>query len=153
MPRPLTGGGGTNTKDPRPSRPCVKSMSAAGGRCNPGKQTNQKTTISEGLDVACGDPDKEEDEGYLAAESGRALSANPYPPGTLRHDHWRCGWRIKRAEEQFDREHAGVLAEVARDLGDNPHPPGTIRFEEWRQGRRITRDRARRAERLRAQSA
>jgi hypothetical protein len=50
------------------------------------------------IDVASSNPHKEEDEGYLAAEAGQRPSDNPYPRGTLRHDHWRRGWRIKTDE-------------------------------------------------------
>ena len=34
----------------------------------------------------------QEDEGYLAAAAGQSLAVNPYPFGTIRHDHWRRGW-------------------------------------------------------------
>jgi hypothetical protein len=77
------------------------------------------------------DPHKEEDEGYLAAEGGQRIDRNPYPPGTLRHDHWRRGWHMRQAEIQLDRDAAGSEAVGAR-LADNPHPPGTIRYAEWR---------------------
>lgn len=43
---------------------------------------------------------KEEDEGYLAAEAGKSQSDNPYPPGTLRYEHWRDGWHSRVAEVQ-----------------------------------------------------
>lgn len=43
-------------------------------------------------------PYKEEDEGYLAAETGRRLSENPHPRGTIRHDDWRRGWYAKSNE-------------------------------------------------------
>jgi hypothetical protein len=45
-------------------------------------------------------PYKEEDEGYLAAETGLRLSENPHPYGTIRYDHWRRGWHIKNDEIQ-----------------------------------------------------
>ena len=41
--------------------------------------------------VKIGNGDGQEDEGYLAAEAGRSLAENPYPFGTIRHDHWRRG--------------------------------------------------------------
>ena len=47
-------------------------------------------------DVTPCNPHKEEDEGYLAAEAGRSLSENIYPVGTIRFEHWRRGWRIKK---------------------------------------------------------
>lgn len=50
--------------------------------------------------VKLGNGDGQEDEGYLAAEAGRGLAENPYPFGTIRHDHWRRGWCIKSQEVQ-----------------------------------------------------
>ncbi len=52
------------------------------------------------LSVKLGSGDGQEDEGYLAAEAGRNLAENPYPFGTIRHDHWRRGWCIKSHEVQ-----------------------------------------------------
>jgi hypothetical protein len=40
----------------------------------------------------------QDDEGYLAAEAGYGLSENPYPNGTIRHEDWRRGWRMKNDE-------------------------------------------------------
>ncbi len=54
-------------------------------------------------------PYKEEDEGYLAAESGRRLSENPYPGGTIRYNDWQQGWQVKSDEAHTD-EHEGYLA-------------------------------------------
>jgi hypothetical protein len=50
--------------------------------------------------VKLGSGDGQEDEGYLAAEAGRSLAENPYPFGTIRHDHWRRGWCTKSHEVQ-----------------------------------------------------
>jgi hypothetical protein len=88
-------------------------------------------------------PHKEEDEGYLAAEAGRGLSENIYPYGTLRHDHWRRGWRIKTDENrrgtklgegQGQEDEGYRAAEAGVGLAENPHPPGTLRYEDWRRG-------------------
>ncbi len=83
------------------------------------------------------DPHKEEDEGYLAAESGQGISRNPYPRGTIRYEEWVRGWQIK-ADEARLREGEGYLAaEAGQSLARNPHPRGTIRHAEWRTGWQI----------------
>jgi hypothetical protein len=41
-----------------------------------------------------------EDEGYLAAQTGKSLGDNPHPAGTIRFEHWRHGWCIKHDETQ-----------------------------------------------------
>jgi ribosome modulation factor len=98
--------------------------------------------------VTSRDPDREEDEGYLAAEAGRAVDQNPYPPGTLRFDHWRRGWRLFQVEMRVERTRAHLPDDAGQTLADNPHPPGTIRFEEWRDALLVRQARARRARRL-----
>lgn len=91
---------------------------------------------------------KEEDEGYLAAETGHRLSDNPYPRGTIRCDDWRRGWHIKHDEAHLD-EHQGYLgAETGQRLSENPYPRGTIRYEQWRRGWHIKHDETQRAIRL-----
>jgi hypothetical protein len=50
--------------------------------------------------VRLGQGQGQEDEGYLAAEAGKSLTENPYPPGTLRYDDWRRGWCIKTENTQ-----------------------------------------------------
>jgi hypothetical protein len=93
-------------------------------------------------------PYKEEDEGYLAAETGPPLADNPYPAGTIRHAHWRRGWHI-RSNESHTEEHDGYLAAAAGEvLSNNPYPRGTIRYEQWRRGWHIKRDEILRAIRL-----
>ncbi len=88
-------------------------------------------------------PHKEEDEGYLAADAGKAISANPYPSGTLRYDDWRRGWRIRTEEsrrpvklgEGHGQDDEGYLAAAeGKALADNPHPSGTMRYDDWRRG-------------------
>ena len=54
-------------------------------------------------------PYKEEDEGYLAAETGRRLSENLHPRGTIRYDHWRRGWYTK-SNEAHKEENEGYRA-------------------------------------------
>jgi hypothetical protein len=102
-------------------------------------------------------PFKEEDEGYLAAEAGQSISANLYPCGTIRHEDWRRGWRIKSDETQRAKglnrgnrqEDEGYLAaETGRSLLENPYPYGTIRHEDWRRGWGIKNDETQRAKRL-----
>jgi hypothetical protein len=93
-------------------------------------------------------PHKEEDEGYLAAETGRTLTENPYPRGTIRYDEWRRGWQIKRDEAMREGNEGYLAAEANKSLSDNPHPRGTIRYEEWRCGWQIKSDKAQRAIRL-----
>jgi hypothetical protein len=94
-------------------------------------------------DVTCSNPHKEEDEGYLAAEAGQGLSENIYPCGTIRYEHWRRGWRIRKAEtsraislgEGRGQEDEGYLAaEAGQSMAGNPYPSGTIRYEHWRLG-------------------
>jgi hypothetical protein len=94
-------------------------------------------------DATTCNPHKEEDEGYLAAEAGSALSANPYPSGTLRYDDWRRGWRIRTEEsrrqvrlgEGHGQDDEGYLAAAeGKGLSDNPHPTGTLRYDDWRRG-------------------
>jgi hypothetical protein len=106
--------------------------------------------------TAC-NPHKEEDEGYLAAEAGRSLAENIYPSGTIRHEHWRRGWRIRNDEASrlvelgrgMGQEDEGYLAaEAGLGLADNPYPSGTIRFDHWRRGWRVKRDDTERAIRL-----
>jgi hypothetical protein len=108
-------------------------------------------------DVTSFNPHKEEDEGYLAAEAGQGLSQNLYPCGTIRHEHWRRGWRIKNDEARRairlgsgnGQEDEGYLAaEAGRGVLENPYPYGTIRYEDWRRGWHIKSDEARRAIRL-----
>jgi ribosome modulation factor len=78
------------------------------------------------------DHDTEEDEGYLAAVNGLSLSENPYPRGTIRYQHWRSGWHIRRAET-FKNEDEGYQAACnGLSLSENPHPRGTIRYQQWR---------------------
>jgi hypothetical protein len=100
---------------------------------------------------------KEEDEGYLAAEAGQGLSANIYPCGTIRFEHWRRGWRIKNDEIQRamrrgagdGQEDEGYLAaEAGRGLSANPYPSGTIRHDNWRRGWCIRHHEVQRAARL-----
>jgi hypothetical protein len=98
--------------------------------------------------VTSRDPDREEDEGYLAGEAGVAIDQNPYPSGTLRFDHWRRGWRLWKIELRVDQVRVGLSDDPGQTLADNPHPPGTIRFEEWRDAWRVRESRARRARRL-----
>jgi hypothetical protein len=89
-------------------------------------------------------PYKEEDEGYFAAETGQGLSENPYPRGTIRHDHWRRGWQIK-CNETHKEEHEGYLAsETGHTLLENPYSRGTIRFDQWQRGWHVKNDEAQR---------
>ena len=60
---------------------------------------------------------KEEDEGYLAAEAGQGLSANIYPCGTIRFEHWRRGWRIKNDE---------LRRTIRRGAGDGQEDEGYL---------------------------
>lgn len=98
--------------------------------------------------VTCSDPDREEDEGYLAAQAGVAADQNPYPSGTLRFVHWRHGWQIAQQEAHIDREHPGMSVDVNATLADNPHPLGTIRYKQWREVWQVQQAKARRARRL-----
>lgn len=98
--------------------------------------------------VAGRDPDQEEDAGYLAAQAGRAVDQNPYPPGTLRFDHWRRGWQIAQLEARIEQDHPEVAVDANARLADNPHPRGTIRYEEWREVWQVKQARAKRARRL-----
>jgi hypothetical protein len=90
-------------------------------------------------------PYKEEDEGYLAAEAGQRLVDNPYPRGTIRYEHWRQGWHIKRDEVHKEEDEGYLAAEAGQGLSDNPHPPGTIRYEQWRRSWQIKTDETPRA--------
>ena len=108
-------------------------------------------------DVTPFNPHKEEDEGYLAAEAGRSLSENIYPVGTIRFEHWRRGWRIKKDEIRRivklgrgeGQEDEGYLAaEAGRSLGENPYPSGTLRHDDWRRGWCLKTQEVQRAMRL-----
>jgi len=98
------------------------------------------------VNVRC--PHKEEDEGYLAAEAGQAMSRNPYPRGTIRFEEWLRGWQIRIEESRQDKGEGYLAAEAGLALSQNPYPRGTIRFAEWRTGWQIRTDAARRAMRL-----
>jgi hypothetical protein len=93
-------------------------------------------------------PHKEEDEGYLAAESGLHLTRNPYPRGTIRHEEWRRGWQIKTDETRRDKGEGYLAAESGLTLAQNPYPRGTIRFAEWRSGWQLKNEATLRAIRL-----
>jgi hypothetical protein len=99
-------------------------------------------------DVPSCNPHKEEDEGYLAAESGSNLARNPYPKGTIRHEEWRRGWQIKKDETRRDKGEGYVAAEAGQTLAQNPYPRGTIRFAEWRSGWQLRNEETQRARRL-----
>jgi hypothetical protein len=96
---------------------------------------------------AC-NPHKEEDEGYLAAEAGLAVSRNPYPRGTIRFEEWMRGWQIKTAETRGDKGEGYLAAEAGQTLSQNPYPRGTIRFAEWRTGWQVKNAERQRAVRL-----
>jgi hypothetical protein len=93
-------------------------------------------------------PYKEEDEGYLAAETGRRLSENPHPRGTIRYDDWRRGWYAKSHEVRRKENEGYPAAETGHSLSENPHQPGTIRYKQWRRDWYIKNDEVRRAVRL-----
>jgi hypothetical protein len=108
-------------------------------------------------DVTSFNPHKEEDEGYLAAEAGKRLSDNIYPCGTIRHEQWRRGWRIKNQEARNSirlgngqgQDDEGYLAAASgRGVFENPYPGGTIRYEDWLRGWHVKNDEAERAVRL-----
>ena len=108
-------------------------------------------------EVTSSDSHKEEDEGYLAAEAGRSLSDNLYPSGTIRHEHWCRGWRIRNDETQrairlgngTGQDDEGYrAAEAGQRLLENPYPCGTIRHDDWRRGWHIKNDETQRAIRL-----
>jgi hypothetical protein len=108
-------------------------------------------------DVTCCNPHKEEDEGYLAAAAGLGLSANAYPSGTIRYEHWRRGWRtwndeasraIRLGTGNGHEDEGYQAAETGKILADNPYPCGTIRYEHWRRGWRIKSDETQRDSRL-----
>lgn len=99
-------------------------------------------------DVSSCNPHKEEDEGYLAAEAGIRLAANPYPRGTIRHDEWRRGWHIKRDANLLVNHEGYLAAEAGKSLAENPHPRGTLRFDQWRRSWRLKQDEISRAIRL-----
>jgi hypothetical protein len=82
--------------------------------------------------VSVCNPHKEEDEGYLAAESGRPLAKNPYPRGTIRFEEWGRGWQIKADETRHEKGEGYIAAAAGWTLARNPHPRGTIRYAEWR---------------------
>jgi ribosome modulation factor len=93
-------------------------------------------------------PHKEEDEGYLAAESGRKLSDNPYPRGTIRHSEWQRGWQVSRSVIRQEENDGYQAAEGGRSLTENPYPRGTIRYDQWRRGWQRKCDEIQRAVRL-----
>ena len=97
--------------------------------------------------TAC-DPDREEDEGYVAAKAGRALSENPHPRGTIRYRQWRLGWQIRANEVRKLDDEGYQAAQAGKRLSDNPHPKGTIRYEQWRHAWHLHRDESRRTARL-----
>jgi hypothetical protein len=99
-------------------------------------------------DVTAFNPHKEEDEGYLAAETGQKLSRNPYPRGTIRHDEWRRGWQTKTDETRRDKGEGYLAAEAGQTLSQNPYPRGTIRYADWRAGWQTKSDETQRAKRL-----
>jgi hypothetical protein len=99
-------------------------------------------------DVTSCNPHKEEDEGYLAAESGLHLARNPYPKGTIRHEEWRRGWQIRTDETRRDKGEGYLAAEAGQTLARNPYPRGTIRFAEWRSGWQLRNEETQRAIRL-----
>jgi hypothetical protein len=85
-------------------------------------------------------PDREEDEGRLAAEAGLSLAKNPYPRGTIRYEEWRRGWRMKSDQIQQEEVEGRLAAEAGHNLASNPYPRGTIRYEEWRRGWHLKRN-------------
>lgn len=94
-------------------------------------------------DATTCNPFKEEDEGYVAAESGLKLSDNVYPSGTIRHDHWRRGWRIRHNElrrgvpmghGQGQDDEGYLAAKAGASFTENPYPTGTMRHDDWRRG-------------------
>jgi hypothetical protein len=93
-------------------------------------------------------PHKEEDEGYLAAESGQLVSRNPYPRGTIRYEEWRRGWQIKTDESRSDKGEGYLAAEAGQKISQNPYPRGTIRYAEWRSAWQVKKDETQRAIRL-----
>lgn len=99
-------------------------------------------------DVTSCNPHKEEDEGYLAAETGQSLSRNPYPRRTIRYEQWRRGWQIKSDETRRDKGEGYQAAEAGQSLSQNPYPRGTIRYAEWRSGWQVKSDESQRAIRL-----
>jgi hypothetical protein len=98
--------------------------------------------------VSSCNPHKEEDEGYLAAESGRDINGNPYPRGTIRYEEWRRGWQIKRDETMREGSEGYLAAAAEQGASANPHPRGTIRYEEWRCGWQAMHNQVQRARRL-----
>jgi ribosome modulation factor len=108
-------------------------------------------------EVAVSNLHKEEDEGYLAAEAGRSPAENPYPNGTIRHQDWRRGWQIRKAEARRaassetrdgSEDEGYSAAEAGQSLSDNPYPSGTIRYDDWRRGWQVRSDEMQRAIRL-----
>ena len=93
-------------------------------------------------------PHKEEDEGYLAAESGRKLAENPYPRGTIRYSEWRRGWHLWRAVTLQEENDGYLAAQSGQGLSQNPFPRGTIRYDQWRRGWQKKTDEIQRAVRL-----
>jgi hypothetical protein len=106
-------------------------------------------------DTTPGNPHKEEDEGYLAADAGCGIAANIYPCGTIRFEHWRRGWRIRHneinrsADLGHGQESEGYRAAASgQPLAENPYPFGTIRHDHWRRGWCIHSEAVQRAARL-----
>jgi len=98
--------------------------------------------------VSSCNPHKMEDEGYLAAESGLGISANPYPRGTIRFEEWACGWQSKANERRRGNGEGYLAADAGMTLAQNPHPRGTIRYAEWRTDWQIKNAERQRALRL-----
>ena len=99
-------------------------------------------------DVNVCNPHKEEDEGYLAAESGLPVAKNPYPRGTIRFEEWARGWQIRTDETRRDKGEGYLAAASGLTLAQNPYPRGTIRYAEWRSGWQLKTDEKQRALRL-----
>jgi len=99
-------------------------------------------------DATSCNPHKEEDEGYLAAESGLHISKNPYPRGTIRHEEWRRGWQTKADEKRREKGEGYLAFETGVTLAQNPYPRGTIRFAEWKSGWQLKNEETQRAVRL-----
>ena len=93
-------------------------------------------------------PHKEEDEGYLAAETGKGQTENPYPRGTIRFEEWRRGWQIKRNQVHTEESEGYQAAEAGLQLSENPHPKATIRYQEWKRGWQTRHGEQQRAARL-----
>jgi hypothetical protein len=87
-------------------------------------------------------PDREEDEGRLAAAAGLSIAKNPYPRGTIRYEEWRRGWRMNADQSQEQEIEGRLAAEAGQNLAKNPYPRGTIRYEQWRRGWHLKRNEA-----------